>query len=387
MVLLVLSTQVLVLTVQASGSTRGASAYLESEKTGTSAAQSFLRTNGTRIVDAYDNTVLLRGVNYWGYHHSRNTATLPHSEEDYKLFAELGFNVVRLVVSWEAFEPKPGFFDESYLEYVDQEVKWAKNYGLYVVIDFHQSRWAQRFQGTGAPEWTVQQYPATDDGLREAVSNFWVNSTLQEHFIQTWVTVARFYANETAVAGYDILNEPWVYLLGCTCTGKGFVRMEDIQTLYSKAIDEIRRVDANHLIFLEMEGHNAPVLNVTNRQNLVWSPHFYPLAFGPPYGPSVYSHDELGILQSELSVDIATFVDGTGMPIWIGEFGVPVESKMEGGKDLWMQDAKDLFGIYEVGWAWWSYGYPRPNPSPDLIPESIYHPTLTLDTLHPIRRP
>ena len=149
------------------------------------AMQGFLSTRGTSIVDSLARKVVLRGVNYPGYDKANPTL---HSAEDYATLASgFGFNVVRLQISWANLEPSKGQFNSTFLSsYVDRDVAYAKKNGLYIVLDMAQDSWAQKFGGEGAPDWAVQQYPASDLGMREAVSNFWADQALQDHLIMVW---------------------------------------------------------------------------------------------------------------------------------------------------------------------------------------------------------
>ena len=46
--------------------------------------------------------------------------------------------VARLCISWSKLEPKPGVYDETYLQRLEQMVGWAAEQDVYVFIDFHQ---------------------------------------------------------------------------------------------------------------------------------------------------------------------------------------------------------------------------------------------------------
>jgi len=51
----------------------------------------------------------------------------------------LGFNVIRLIVSWEGIQPEaPDRFDEEYLDYLQQIVAAANEHRIYVLLDMHQ---------------------------------------------------------------------------------------------------------------------------------------------------------------------------------------------------------------------------------------------------------
>lgn len=300
----------------------------------------FLGTRGTSIIDSSGRVVILRGVNYLGYQSASDPK--PHSELAYETFARLGFNVVRLPISWATLEPAPGMFYSSYLtNYVDRDIRWAKKYGIYIVLDMHQYNWAARFGGGGVPDWTVQTYPPTESGMRQAVSAFWNSTTLQDHLINVWTKIAKRYVNEPTVAGYDILNEPWVY-----SSVNEDLNASHVNLFYANVISAIRKVDTNHLIFLEPANFQAPEFPL--RQNIVWSPHFYALSFARTYYPQ-----NITLLEADFIAKYKKFVLDIGGPMWIGEFGAFM--KDGGSSQRWLQDAIKTFDKYQIGWAWWAY--------------------------------
>jgi len=297
----------------------------------------FLRTDGIWIVNSEGRRILLRGVNYPGL--SWEPQPDKHKEAAYRRFAEIGCNVVRLPISWAHLEPLPGVFDDKYLYgYVDKDIRWARKYGLFVVLDMAQWKWAERFGGNGVPDWAVQAYPPTEGGMRKFASDFWVNSTLQGHLSQVWRWVASIYANEPTIAGYDLFNEPWSYtLMDSNMTAKY------VHEFYLNVIESVRDVDLNHMIFLEPIGTNS--LNITLEKSIVWSPHFYPLAFTP-----TYFAENVTLLEADLAAKYRKFVIEFAKPMWIGEFGAFMK---DDSYINWLHDAIGLFDRYQIGWAWW----------------------------------
>jgi len=57
---------------------------------------------------------------------------------DFASARALGLNIMRLCLSWSELEPLPGFYDEMYIDRVAQLVSWAKEQGVYVILDLHQ---------------------------------------------------------------------------------------------------------------------------------------------------------------------------------------------------------------------------------------------------------
>ncbi|MDB5477098.1 MAG: hypothetical protein JWP49_2609 [Phenylobacterium sp.] len=138
-----------------------------------------LRVLADRFIDAEGRDVLLRGVNLggdsktpWpdgGTDHPSDFADhrvvsfvgrpfpLGEAEEHFSRLRAWGFNCVRLLTTWEAVEHAgPGVYDAAYLDYFAEIARLAGDFGLYVVVDFHQDAWSRMSGGSGAPGWTFE---------------------------------------------------------------------------------------------------------------------------------------------------------------------------------------------------------------------------------------
>src|SRR5690242_17133536 len=93
-----------------------------------------LHVEGGRFVDDKGGTVILRGVNIAG--DSKVPPFRPAKPEVFAPLPDWGLNVARLLFTWEAYEPQPGQYDDSYLAYYQSAVEAAKAKGIYVVVDF-----------------------------------------------------------------------------------------------------------------------------------------------------------------------------------------------------------------------------------------------------------
>lgn len=131
--------------------------------------------------DEYRRTVILRGVNLGGdckVPYSPNEMTcyptdfskhkdvsfigrpfpMEEAQEHFSRLKEWGFNVLRLLTTWEAVEHKgPGDYDTKYLDYYTKLCKMAGEYGFYVFVDFHQDVWSRMTGGDGAPCWLFEK--------------------------------------------------------------------------------------------------------------------------------------------------------------------------------------------------------------------------------------
>ena len=107
------------------------------------------------------------------------------SSSELDLLKHLGFNIVRLLISWKAIEPRPNpNLDEEilpegreYLTAVGQIIDELYSRGLYVILDFHQDIAHEIFGGDGFPDWALaiddkHKRPAIDDKHKhQAISN------------------------------------------------------------------------------------------------------------------------------------------------------------------------------------------------------------------------
>src|SRR5258708_4206399 len=60
----------------------------------------------------------------------------------------LGYDSVRLAVSWSLLEPQPGQIDVAYIDRIAQVVTWFKAAGMYTIIDMHQDAWSKYIYST-----------------------------------------------------------------------------------------------------------------------------------------------------------------------------------------------------------------------------------------------
>ena len=165
----------------------------------------------------------------------------PLCHKDFAEMRALGFNVVRLALSWSLLEPQPGRYSTAYLDRIAQVVGWARDQGIYVILDMHEnaySRYIPRpakvtlpggtlsslFDQTGAPKWaTITDGLPGDKFLNQrelslsvgaAFTNFWLNTKvggegLQDHYLGAVASLARRFKDESAVVGFGAFNEPW----------------------------------------------------------------------------------------------------------------------------------------------------------------------------------
>lgn len=167
---------------------------------------------------------------------SRDMPTPPLCETDVIEMASFGFNSLRLPLSWSLIEPERGKFNQTYLNRIAQVVGWARDAGMYVILDMHQNAYS-RFIGrvsppplpggsevllryyTGAPAWATitDGFPPEaylgqrelNPAVLEANTNFWYDrSGIQDEYIAAVAFLANRFKDDSTVVGYGTFNEP-----------------------------------------------------------------------------------------------------------------------------------------------------------------------------------
>ena len=159
--------------------------------------------------------------------------------------ARLGFNVVRLGMTWKGLEPgtapandpaicapgtphDPGQFSQSiidaYLAKLKTTVDLLGRFHIYSLLDMHQDVYNELFDGEGAPNWAVCTSGASnrpsgpvvaelrDGGAGAAFRHFWTNDVvgdLQGEYDRVWAAVAAYFKGDPWILGYDPFNEPF----------------------------------------------------------------------------------------------------------------------------------------------------------------------------------
>ncbi len=282
-----------------------------------------------RFVDAVGATVILRGVNVAG-----NSKVPPFRPAmDPTLFDPLpkwGLNVVRLLFTWEAYEPAAGQYDDSYLDYYKGAVEAAWARGLYVLVDFHQdgfSRWLIGGCGEGFPQWAIPSGVTLTPPDNGADCANWGSRVLSDDDLHTtWAAlysdsdgararyllmigrVAAALASEPGVLGYDLLNEPY---------GD---EVAQIAPFYELAAPVIRAADPSAIIFESPQiltgGGEMTNLPAPSFDNVAYSPHYY--------DPGLFLyHGWSGTGPDEPFMFMTTTATAWSAPLFLGEFGAP----------------------------------------------------------------
>ncbi len=321
----------------------------------------WLSVRGGRIVNSQGDSVILRGFNDDALLQS-GRAPLPPALTmgDALLMRAQGFDVVRIPVSWSLLEPRPGYFSRSYLRQVEAMVALCARAGLYTVLDLHTEDFGVAFGGTGAPSWlTLPALPdwhfpgvpsAWQRHLSPAVNAdlafFWLYPNWQRLYWQAWRVLARPLAGDSAVAGYDLYNEPHPLPVP-----PGIFGPRILFPFYATGIREIAQVDPNHLFIVEgnLFGDLPTRVDRLRAPDLVYSTHLYA---GSLIGGSF--RGQSSPLRSELTQGLS---EAAQIPAayWTGELGI--DHRLPGATS-WALTEIALSDQYRTGWAWWQWDDP-----------------------------
>jgi endoglucanase len=266
-----------------------------------------LSVRGSQIVDEQDRPIYLRGTCIGGWMNMENfidaypgsehglRATLAEvlgpspahcfcerlldhflAEADLAVIHRQGANVVRLPLNYRHFEDdaRPFHYLEAGLERLDRALAWCEAQGLYAILDLH------AVQGWQNTDWH------SDNANRNAL--FWLHPHFQDRFVALWTELARRYHGRSAVAGYNVMNEPVTSAPRGIFSNKAYrTNWAVLNAVYRRVVKAIQAIDPEHLIFLEGDffSNNFSGLEPPFAPNLVYGSHNYTEAgFGPgPY--------------------------------------------------------------------------------------------------------
>ena len=263
-------------------------------------APSAVSTDGPWLVDASGRALLPHGLNVVAKLPPYTPESIGFSEDDAEFLARDGFTAVRLGVMYAGVEPRPGVYDERYLDSIARTATTLARHGIRSLLDFHQDQYHERFVGQGFPDWAVQEsglanpqlpFPldyVANPALQHALGRFFANAAgpggvgLQDRYAAAWRHVAQRFARVPGILGYDLMNEPFPGpgTASCLAAGgcPGFERGALIR-FYRKVAARIRTVDRRTPVFYESTGGfglGAPTaLPLLRDRHAVFSWHLY----------------------------------------------------------------------------------------------------------------
>lgn len=225
------------------------------------------------------------------------------SVEDIKIMKDLGFNVVRLGIIWEAVEIEEDSYDQLYVEKVEKIIDALGSNGIYTLLDSHQDMFSRLFCGEGVPHFYAKKLtfntkcntsllesfygkigvclplshnnfrhderglPLVEDckkgsfisyhqspELASAYQSFYDNEyNIQEKFIEYWKFVLNHLKDNEYIIGIDFWNEPWSGNLWSSLRSfwPGWSTNNQVLPFYKKLSKEIRKIHPHFINMFE----------------------------------------------------------------------------------------------------------------------------------------
>ncbi len=230
--------------------------------------------DGKFLTDTSGRVVLIHGVNAV-FKHAPYVAPANDygfTDRDVRFLARNGINAVRLGVLFSGVMPEPGRIDHDYLKSIDRIVRLLARKKIWVLLDFHQDAFSEKFAGEGFPDWAVNDdaLPFVDLGsfflngqtpaVQRNYDHLWNNDsppaadgTMWDYYRQAWVAVAKKWRSQPYLMGYDLINEPNAGTQMATCANFLGCPVFDatLQAFYDHMRAGIRTVDRRNLVWYE----------------------------------------------------------------------------------------------------------------------------------------
>lgn len=259
------------------------------------------------------------------------------TEPDAAYIQSLGLNLVRIPINYHLFEDdmNPGAIKQQAFAYLDSVIARCARHQIYTIIDLHALPGAQN------------QHWHSDNPTH--VAAFWLYRDFQDRAVRLWQAIAGRYKNQSWVAGYDLINEP------AEPTGA------KLFPYYKRLRTAIRKVDPNHILFLEGDRYATEFNGFTEVWNdVVYTNHDYAtpgFIFGEDYpGYTNGRYYDKDTLQKDF-LEKSSFMLSHHVPLWVGEFG-PVYTGNPQKDEMRYQVLKDQLAYYRkynVSWCIWLY--------------------------------
>ncbi|MGH2447071.1 MAG: glycoside hydrolase family 5 protein [Chloroflexota bacterium] len=352
----------------------------------------YWHTQGTRVLDENGRTVRLAAVTWYGM---ESSYWVPGGLDFQKytsimdLVKHLGYNTVRIPLSDELVERNPIVTQKvdanpqlkgvHALTVLDDIANYAQRIGLKLILDNHRSAAARpkRVNYLDEPLWYTRQYS-------------------QHQWIRDWQKLARRYAHNDAVIGFDLRNEPhtagpgpWDLhaYLNQGATWGPYQGHENQATDWrlgaEKAADAVLSINPHLLIFVEGLQMYPQVGTLSGVHTYWWGSVLspvkqYPLRFVVPHqmvyaphdwGPhkwhmAWFKHMSYASMERVWTRNWAFLLNQSkkyAAPIWLGEFGTCsnrlscTDAIKSGNQAQWFHYLlRFLHQHPQVGWSFWA---------------------------------
>jgi endoglucanase len=230
---------------------------------------------------------------------------------DIDFIKSVGFNTIRIPMHYRLLMDEEGEIGGAGWALLDRALGWSRAAGLLVILDLHAAPGGQ----TGTNHDDGPGFPMTFYLPRK-----------RQLTIKLWRAIAKRYAGNPTILGYDILNEP-------------IATWHDTATLnprldpfYKDVTTAIREEDPGRIVFIagSQWSTSLEMLGPPWTDNLAYTYHAF---WANPKRDAIQRHLNFGARYN--------------VPLFLGESGE--------FNDEWNTGFRKLHEAHGIGWAFWSY--------------------------------
>jgi endoglucanase len=260
------------------------------------------------------------------------------TESDLDNIKNLGFNCIRVPFTFMNLVKLDDYsWKDDAFERLDWIIQQCSDREIYVILDMH-----------GAPgSQNGSDHSGIDGGnAKELGSKFFFGDSIiinQNKYYEIWRTIAERYKGNKAVAGYDVLNEPF-----CTYRYNSSIGESTMHSLlfgvYDKVYDTIRTKDPDHMIVFgaTWDPWDLPKPSSYGWTNIMYEYHNYEY--------SDYDNEngkQISSMTNKLN-NIKNYDATYNVPNLLGEFC------FMNNPDAW-REGMALLNTYGAHWTSWNY--------------------------------
>lgn len=233
------------------------------------------------------------------------------TRDDIAFIKSVGFNTVRIPLHYRLFMDADGNITGEGWFLLDRVLGWVREAGLFAIVDLHAAPGGQTgINHDDGPGYPLMFYVPRDRQLT----------------VKLWRAIARRYAGNPAILGYDILNEP-------------IAPYHDVATLnprlepfYKEVTAAIREVDPGRVVILAggQWSSSFDMFGTPFTDNLAYTYH------------SFWASTKRDSIQRHLN-----FSARYDVPLFLGETGELT--------DEWNVGFRKLHEAHGIGWSFWTY--------------------------------
>ncbi len=254
-------------------------------------------------------------------------------ENDFEFLKSLGINTLRIPFNYRLFEnnQEPYSYMEEGFQEIDRVLRLCEQYELYAILDLHAAAGGQN------PDWHC------DNAIGESL--FWEYADFRKRTISLWKYIAKRYASNRYVAAYDLLNEPVIMIRD----------KKIINQFFTELISEIRKVDKNHLLFVEggMYASQFELFEPFEDPNVACSFHFYPFLHQHLYA----NQNQKEKIEQTLfeTISLTDILERLKRPVWCGETGALYNHGNRTQHESMLNNILEIFKKHRISWSLWTY--------------------------------